>query len=428
MRVAGGVALLGLLTVAAVRQCLTLRAASLALVNWQLLVLPAALLGADDLLSAMHLPVGALLPLFQPTALLAAASLTVWNEFAPRGRSAAAGVAVTQRWLLRFVTAAALAAALALPSFTWPDVALAAAAFAVVIFCELRTACRAQDVDRAWAALLIAFTAAGYFVAAGVVPFGSGMSLFVPLVASLILAAAAHVARRRPTTALLAGPFAQVASALPMLTVVAGVCRHLLGVPPRWPAVTSLAMLLAGGYYFWCGLENRRPGLLVLSATILNLSLAILWREMHLTDPQVYMIPLGTSVLALVEFLRKEIPAERRDPLRYFGAILILVSPTFHIVGGSWLHLLTLMLASVAVLLVSIGLRVRALMYAGAAFLAADLAAMVVRGSIDHPGLLWAAGLVVGAAVVGLGAFAENHREKLLQRLRGMSAALQSWD
>jgi hypothetical protein len=185
---------------------------------------------------------------------------------------------------------------------------------------------------------------------------------------------------------------------------------------------------LAGAYYFWRGLENRRPALLILAAAVLNLSLAILWRELRLADPQFYMIPLGVSVLALVELLRREIPPRHRDPLRYLGALVVLVSPTFHIVSGSWLHLLTLMTASVAVLLAAVGLRVRALVYAGSAFLAADVVAMVVRGSIDHPSLLWAAGLLLGGGVVALGAFAENHREKLLQRLRGVSAALETWN
>src|SRR5262249_32525945 len=108
--------------------------------------------------------------------------------------------------------------------------------------------------------------------------------------------------------------------------------------------------------------------------------------------------------------------------------LLILVSPTVHIVGGSWLHMVTLLVSAVAIVLVSIGLRVRALLYTGAAFLLADLATMVVRGSLVHPNLLWIVGLGVGATVVALGAFCENHRELLQQRLRIVSASLKQWD
>jgi hypothetical protein len=66
-------------------------------------------------------------------------------------------------------------------------------------------------------------------------------------------------------------------------------------------------------------------------------------------------------------------------------------------------------------------------MYLGTGFLAADLVAMVVRGSIDRPSLLWFAGIAVGAAVIALAAYCERHREDLLQRMRLMAAELETW-
>jgi hypothetical protein len=90
--------------------------------------------------------------------------------------------------------------------------------------------------------------------------------------------------------------------------------------------------------------------------------------------------------------------------------------------------LLTLMVASVAIVLVSIGLRARALMYTGTAFLIADLMAIVVRGSVDRPNLLWIAGITLGGAVIALAAVAENHREALLQRVRLLAANIGDWE
>ncbi|HRX81490.1 MAG TPA: hypothetical protein P5307_20615, partial [Pirellulaceae bacterium] len=73
------------------------------------------------------------------------------------------------------------------------------------------------------------------------------------------------------------------------------------------------------------------------------------------------------------------------------------------------------------------GLRLRVLMYTGTAFLIADLVAMVICGGIDHPNLLWIAGIGFGAAIITLGAICENNREKLLQRMRIVSAQMEQW-
>jgi len=154
----------------------------------------------------------------------------------------------------------------------------------------------------------------------------------------------------------------------------------------------------------------------------------LFWIDLQLSDPPLIMIPIGASVLLLVELLRRDIPTSMHDPLRYLGALIILVSPVFNIVEGSWIALLTLMVLSVAIMLAAIGIRVRALVYTGTAFLFADLVAMVVRGSIDHPNLLWLAGIGCGAAVLTLGAICENNRERVLQRMRALSSELESWN
>jgi hypothetical protein len=209
---------------------------------------------------------------------------------------------------------------------------------------------------------------------------------------------------------------------------VLGLYRYFDGVDVSWLGRNSLAMLLAAGFYCWHGYEQQRRWALLLALAIVNLALALLWQDLAWSDPQLYMIPVGVSILILRHLLREQMPARFHEPLNYLGALVILVSPMFHIAGGSWLHIFTLMLVSVAVILVAIGLRIRALIYTGAAFLLADMVAMIVRGSIDNPNLLWLAGLLLGAAVFALGAFAERNREQVLQRLRLLTATLADWD
>ncbi len=86
------------------------------------------------------------------------------------------------------------------------------------------------------------------------------------------------------------------------------------------------------------------------------------------------------------------------------------------------------MVLSVIVILLAIGLRIRALVYTGSAFLMADLIAMPIRATIDHPTYLWAGGLAVGLGVIALAAICERHRETLLARIRLLSAELAAWN
>jgi len=278
-----------------------------------------------------------------------------------------------------------------------------------------------------WAAIALLVVGFGYFVLFGAISFERGFGKFAVLLLAVAAWIGARLAAGSRTTEVLTQPLTTTAMWLPAVTVIMGIFRHLAGPEPVWLGLNSLALLLAGGFYFWRGLEDRRRGLLVSSAVIVNVALALLWDELQWSDPQFFMIPLGASILGLVELLRVELPERMHNPLRYAGALTILVSPTFHIVGGSWLHLLTLMVAAVAITLLSIGLRVKALMYAGTAFLLADMAAMVVRGSIDHPGLLWLAGIALGSLVIGLAAVCERHREDLQQRIRLLTSELDAW-
>ena len=140
------------------------------------------------------------------------------------------------------------------------------------------------------------------------------------------------------------------------------------------------------------------------------------------------MIPLGATILLLVEVLRQDVPQQLRAPLRYVGSLVILVSPLWNILDGSWIPYFTLMAASMAIILLAMGLRVRSLLYIGTAFLLGDLTAILVRGCLDKPDLLWVAGLGLGTVVIMLAAACERKREQIVVRIQSLSAALQQWD
>ena len=329
---------------------------------------------------------------------------------------------------MRLLAALAIGHSLSLPGLTWIDVLLALATFLCAILAEGISACVDRNENRIWIAIGLAAAAATYLAWLHVIMFGSGKGMFIVLGVAIVLWFAREAASRHPRLGTLVRPFGKTAFVLPLVAVGFGVYRHLTYAHPEWKGLNSLALLLAGGFYFWRGIEDRRKELVLLSAAVLNVALLLLWRELRWSDPQFYMVPIGITVLALVQLLKAEIPHRFHDPFRYAGALVILVSPVYHIAHGSWIHLITLMIASVGIALLAIGLRVRALVYTGTAFLLADLAAMVVRGSMDDANVLWIAGLAMGTAVLMLGAACERNREAVLQRMRVLAEALKRWE
>ncbi len=464
IRMAGGIALLGLLLIAAQRQQPLMRTVALMLVSWQVLCAVIQVF-VPAVETVFDLSIDMLQPAFVPVSLLASSLLLVWqhglfrvlnNDDASPPSSDAAELSALQRALLRLLAGGSLAAILFAATFSPLDAssaAIVAAAFLMLAadclvsgFRLNRKAIAARenfmgDIDeyhqidyqaaaqgRVWTAIAIVAAGVGHLALCGVITLGHGLSMFVVLGAGLAAWVVSQLAARSSNTEFLTKPLAITGLCLPAVTVAIGLGRHLADRDAIWRGMNSLALLMSAAFYFWRGLERRNSSMLTGSAVVLNVALALLWNELSWSDPQFFMIPLGVSLLGLVELLRSEIPARAINPLRYAAALVILVSPTFNIVGGSWLHLFSLMVASVGVTLLAMGLRIRALMYTGVGFLVADLIAMLVRGSIDNPSILWIAGITFGTLIIGLAAYCERHREKLLQRMRLVASELEAWE
>lgn len=427
-RFAGLLALLGLVAAQRCRLCESVPAIYWPLWNWQLLLAGAAALSGVQG-PAFSLTPADLAACGLPLAALAAASAWAFEWPRLRRRIPDGEVLKVHQTLLVALTGTLLFAALTLHGGRlWPaaDLGWAASAFAMLAATLFASAVRTQDRERVWWGEIVLLGAVGYFTLIGAIAPLSLQFSCVLLAAALLMWTIGRGTADSGRFAVLADPFQQTAFWLPLVLWPLAVLRHFDG-PTVWTGANSLPLLCTAAFYFWRGMERRQVATVSLSALILNTACALLWSELHWTDPQLFLIPIGLSVLAITELLHREIPAEYHDPLRYVGSLAILVSPTFHIVQGSWLHILTLMLAAVAVALAAIGLRIRALLYTGTAFLLADLVALVARGSVDQPNLLWIVGVALGASIIALGAACENHRETLLARLRGLAAELELW-
>lgn len=435
MTIAGGLALVGFLMQSAVSHNRSLRGACLVLVNWQVIGMVFRW-ACPNVANIFDLHIPDVLQASLPMAAMTALSSLIFHH--PRlrdmnGDDSAVGlreILELQFWALSFVTGIFLVLSLNHLPHRLEGVNLACSliAFTALAASTFISACHRQSETGVWSTQGTILLGVIYLLVFEIVHVGHGFSMFAVLGAAFANSLLARAAGRTESMKFAIRPLQSVARVLPMGTVGIALVKYGQNPAAGWLGIKSLAVLMTAAYYFWCGIEEKHKGLMVLAAAIVNFALILLWRDLNFTDPQFFMIPIGVSVVGLVELLKREIPAGMRNPLRYAGALMILVSPVFHIATGSWLHLFSLLVCSTIVALVAIGLRIRPLLYTGTAFLIADLIAMVVRGTIDNPDLLWLVGLGAGAGVIALAAFFERKRDNVMSRMRLLSAELGTWD
>ncbi len=348
-----------------------------------------------------------------------------WTKFSP---------VITGFWSagLRLLLVGGVMIGLVLNQWQPLEIGLFVASMVGMAAVEFRTAVRRQLAVHLWTGVAsvvvaIVFLAAQHVLVVGMV--SGQLALLAVAIVTMALSRAIHQHRH---FGFAAQTFQQIGLAIPGCVVLLRIFTSVYGgigpteLGPQ-AALNTLTMLAAAGIYFYHGTANRQRQFVLLALAIFNLALALAWHALQWYDLQLYLVPLGVSIIALVELLRREVPTSAQDSLRYIGALTILVSPMLEILGGSWWHLLSLLLLCVCIVLASIGLRLRALMFTGSAFLLVDLVAMVIHSSFDHPQLLWIAGLAIGGGVIALAAVCENQRERLLARIRLISAELATW-
>lgn len=426
-RIAGGLSLVGLVIALHKSQQPALRQLLILVVQLQGLVI-----GLQSLTDASTLTALTLMDfrsVFLPLLALAALEMLVLRVPGVRQFAANADLANLHRGVWSFLLIDALVLIpfnVSLPLDGLPAISLAAL-FVFITADLLLWACQEQSKTAAWLIWPLAAVGVGYLALFGVIDLTSTPFLIAAMAAGIATAHCGALFRRSPVTTILAEPLSVVGYYIPAAVALAAIGRA--GVTsPGFVGLNALIVFSAAAWYFFRWLEHREGRSLVLSMVVFNLSQVLLWTELKWSDPQLFLMPLGLSLIGLVEGLSKQLSANWKTGLRYAGSLAILVSPTFHIVGGGWFPLLTLMAASIVVCLLGIGLRLRPILYSGTAFLIADIIGLVVQGSLERVDVLWIAGIAMGTLVVGLAAYCENHREIVLQRVRWLSATLKAWE
>ena len=393
--------------------------------NVQILMLVVGLSGVTSWFELLQNP-DLCLDLVPTLAVTLAASFAVWDirriSFDPKLRLASQVV-------LRTLFAAALLGCFLISSADANQTNIVLTGIAIAATAEFVEAVRKQREANLWGCFALAALALAWLISQGQLHVGGGAVQVVLLTTSVAALLASRLAREVDSSLGFASrPLDQIGLTCPALLVVATVFRNILGLEQIMPGVDSAMLLAAAAIYFHRGLATADRGFVIASALVFNIASVHLCWSLSLHDLQLYLVPLGMTIIGMVQLLKKEIPASAHNPIRNIGALVILVSPVFEILNGSWLHLITLLVLSVLVILLAIGLRIRTLVYVGSAFLFADLVALVIKSAMANPGMLWIGGLGIGIAVIALAAICENHREQLLAKIRILSAELATWN
>lgn len=186
----------------------------------------------------------------------------------------------------------------------------------------------------------------------------------------------------------------------------------------------AMVWLMAGLLYALISVSRRSFRFALVAALSANAGLWVLlhhhqvylWRH-----PQLWLIPPALVALVAEHLNRDRLGHYQSMTLRYLALAAIYVSSTADLfiagLGNGWLLPLVLIVLCVAGILLGMMLRVRALLLLGSVFLVLTIALMIWHAGVDgrQPWILWASGVVLGAAIVALFGVFEKRRDDVLR-------------
>jgi hypothetical protein len=185
----------------------------------------------------------------------------------------------------------------------------------------------------------------------------------------------------------------------------------------------ALIWFLVSGLHVLVALSRRSFGWVLAAALAANFGVWALLAHAGIAfpvHPQAWLIPLALIVLVAEHCNRDRLAAEVASGLRYLGLSMIYVASTADLyitgVGNSvWLPVELAVLA-VARVLAGILLRVKVFLFLGVSFLLVDVLTMIWYAAVDraHTWVWWAAGVVLGLAILALLALFEKRRHDVL--------------
>jgi hypothetical protein len=206
----------------------------------------------------------------------------------------------------------------------------------------------------------------------------------------------------------------------------------LVGVWFR-PAIDNTLITTVGaisGFYAMVAYLHRSTFFAYVSTAIANATM-IAWAQRlgwaFTVHPQIFLWPVGLSLLGIAHVQRRTMPPAAVRALRGIGACIIygsMATAVFTDVAHQNLEMILLAIIAVAGIAAGIGLRIRAFLYAGFGFLIFDVGYMVFRAGREDTWVWWMAGIALGVGVLLAFALFEK-RKKDVERWVN---TLRTWD
>jgi hypothetical protein len=197
-----------------------------------------------------------------------------------------------------------------------------------------------------------------------------------------------------------------------------------------WDQVGLGLLFSTATFYGIAGYQQRWKRLGYVAAVLYNLALWLTWARIgwRLAEfPQLYLIPVGLSVILFAEVNREELGHETVNWLRAAGCCVIYLStalPMWQFQSfGAWLALLLLSLVGI---FAGIGLRVQSFLWLGLFCFLFDVLYQLGRVGMEHALAKWAIMLALGLLLVMFVAL--NEKKRILLALRAVYQEVRQWD
>ncbi|MFC1714256.1 hypothetical protein ACFL6S_11345 [Candidatus Poribacteria bacterium] len=186
---------------------------------------------------------------------------------------------------------------------------------------------------------------------------------------------------------------------------------------------------------FWTGVfyslvayirRERRYGYIAVTVFNVGLQALFIWQGIRFgLHPQVFVAPIGLTLIGIAHLNRHEMDKQALSLLRSFACAVIYASSAveLHTFGG-WIAPVILAGLSILGILAGIALRIRPFLYLGTGFLLMDIFIQIYRAGHTNTWIWWTSGIIFGLTILILFAYFERKRDQVLTLLK----SLKNWN